>query len=95
MGRKRTRRRCSREFKVEAVRLAEERGRSQVEVARELEINPETLYQWTGEFKADLRQSFPRLGNLKESHREVEALRRENERPRRGLSISTKSPRAS
>ena len=80
MGRKESRRRFSREFKVEAVRLALAPGRSRVEVARELGIHPEMLYRWTREFKADPQQSFPGLGNLKDRDKEVETLRRENER---------------
>lgn len=90
MGRKRTRRRFTREFKLEAVRLALVEGRSQVEVAGELGINPEMLYRWTREFKLDPKQSFPGLGNLKDRDKEVETLRRENTRLKGELSFLKK-----
>jgi transposase len=90
MGRKRTRRRLTRGFKLEAVRQALVEGRSQVEVARELGLNPETLYRWTREFKADPKQSFPGLGNLKDRDKELESLRRENARLKGELSFLKK-----
>jgi len=71
------RRRFSREFKLEAIRMVVEGGRKQVEVARELGIHPEALYRWTREFRADPKQSFPGNGSLKERDRQVEQLQRE------------------
>lgn len=71
------RRRFNREFKLEAVRMALEGGRSRVAVARELNLNPETLYRWVHEFRSDRSQSFPGNGQLKERDRETEQLRRE------------------
>jgi transposase len=41
-----TRRQFSREFKLEAVRLAKESGKPQAQVARELGIRPDMLRSW-------------------------------------------------
>jgi transposase len=74
------RRRFTREYKVEAVRLALSGTKSQKEVARDLNLNPETLYRWVAEFRKDPAQSFPGNGELKDRDREIEQLRRENAR---------------
>ncbi len=71
------RRRFTREYKVEAVRLALSGGKPQKEVAKDLGLNPETLYRWVHEIRRDPSQSFPGNGQLKERDREVEQLRRE------------------
>ena len=81
------RRRFTREFKVEAVRMALEGEGPQNEVARELGVNPETLYRWVREFKSDPTQSFPGQGTLKERDKELEQLRRENARLKGELSF--------
>jgi transposase len=73
MGQKR--RRFTREFKLEALRLVEG-GRSATEVARELGIGVESIYRWKREFAAD-HQAFPGNGNLKDRGKETEELRRE------------------
>ncbi len=41
-----TRRQFSREFKLEAVRLAKEGGKPQAQIARELGIRPDMLRSW-------------------------------------------------
>lgn len=74
MGAKGKRRRFSREFKVEAVRMVLEGGRRQVDVARELGIHAEVSYRWMREFRTDPGQSFPGQGNLKERDRQIEQL---------------------
>ena len=79
---RRPRRRYTREFKVEALRQVQDSGRPQSEVARELGLNPETLYRWSREFRQDPSQSFPGNGQLKDRDKEVEQLRRENARLR-------------
>jgi transposase len=80
MGTPRKRRRFSREFKLEAVRLAQESGHSQVEVARNLGINAKLLYRWTRDHRLDPKQAFPGQGNLKERDRQTDQLQRENAR---------------
>jgi len=71
------RRRFDRQYKLEAVRLALASGKQQIEVARDLGINPETLYRWVREFRGDPQQSFPGNGQLKSRDQEVEQLRRQ------------------
>ena len=73
---RRPRRRYTREFKVEALRQVRDSGRPRSEVARELGLNPETLYRWSREFRQDPSQSFPGNGQLKDRDKEVEQLRR-------------------
>lgn len=75
MGKKR--RRFDREYKIEAVRVALRGDRPQKDVARDLGINPETLYRWVHEFRADASQSFPGNGRVKDRDRDVEQLRRD------------------
>lgn len=56
------RRTYDKEFKAEAVRLSEEKGRTVTEVARALGIRPELLYRWRGEWKAGGEHAFPGQG---------------------------------
>jgi transposase len=74
------RRRFTREYKVEAVRLALSGNKPRKDVAKDLNLNPETLYRWVHEFRNDPGQSFPGNGQLKDRDREIEQLRRENAR---------------
>jgi transposase len=74
------RRRFTREYKTEAVRLALSGNKPQKDVAADLGINPETLYRWVHEFRNDPTQSFPGNGQMKDRDREIEQLRRENAR---------------
>ncbi len=81
-----TRRQFTREFKLEAVRLAKERGKSQAQVARELGIRPDMLRAWKrqAEGRAGLtgEDVFPGNGNQPSQDEELQRLRRENERLR-------------
>jgi transposase len=78
----RTRRKFTREFKVEAVRLATVGDRPVSEVARELGVRPETLYQWRQVVALHAGQSapdiFPGNGKLTSQDEEIRRLRREN-----------------
>jgi transposase-like protein len=53
----------SREFKVEAVRLAGERGVSVAQAARDLDIHENMLRRWAKELTADPGQAFPVMGS--------------------------------
>ena len=57
-----TRRQFSREFKLEAVRLVEERGVSVAQAGRDLDVHENVLRKWIGELAADPRHAFPGLG---------------------------------
>ena len=71
------RRRFSREFKTEAVRLVRDRGVSVAQAARDLEIHPNVLRYWVKEFASDPEHSFPGNGQMKPEQLEIERLRRE------------------
>ena len=47
------RRRFSREFKIEAVKLVRERGVSAVQAGRDLDIHENVLRKWVKEFGSD------------------------------------------
>jgi transposase len=71
------RRRFSREFKVEAVKLVRERGVSVAQAARDLDVHENVLRKWVKEFGADPVQAFPGRGQMKPEQQEIERLRRE------------------
>jgi len=72
-----SRRRYTREFKHEAVRLSQQPGVTLTELAKELGIRPELLYRWRKEATADPKQAFPGQGSLKERDQEMEKLRKQ------------------
>ena len=67
----------SREFKVEAVRLVQERGVSIAQASRDLDLNDNVLRRWIREMSSDPSQAFPGRGQMKADELEVEKLRRE------------------
>ena len=66
----------TREYKLEAVRLAAAGERSIAQVAHDLGINKNTLYNWRQKLASDPEQSFPGKGRLKPQDDEVRRLRR-------------------
>ena len=70
-------RRFSREFKVEAVKLISERGVSVAQAGRDLDVHENVLREWVKEFGSDLVQAFPGHGQMKPEQLEIERLRRE------------------
>ena len=72
------RRRHTREFKIEAVRLVTEKGLGVAQVARDLGIDRSLLTKWKLELGADPAHAFPGKGRLKPLEEEVARLRREN-----------------
>ena len=71
------RRKFSREFKLEAVRLVRERGVSAAQAARDLDVHENVLRKWVREFAADPRDAFPGHGQVKPEQLEIDRLRRE------------------
>jgi transposase len=86
-----TRRRYTREFKIEAVRLAEKSDKSFVDVAQGLGIHHNTLYLWRRQLLAEGQEAFPGQGNRKASDEEILQLRRELERVREERDILKKA----
>ena len=71
------RRKFSREFKLEAVKLVRERGVAFGQAARDLDLHENVLRKWVKEFGADPVHSFPGHGQMKPEQQEIERLRRE------------------
>jgi len=71
------RRKFSREFKVEAVRLVREGGVPATQAARDLDVHVNVLRKWVKEFSTDPGQAFPGHGQMKPEQLEIERLRRE------------------
>jgi transposase len=69
------RRKFSREFKVEAVRLVGERGVSVAQASRDLDVHPNILRKWKKELGSDPTQAFPGHGHQKPEQLEVVRLR--------------------
>jgi transposase len=69
------RRRFTREFKVEAVKLVRERGVSVAQAGRDLDVHENVLRKWVKEFGSDPVQAFPGQGQPEQQ--EIERLRRE------------------
>jgi transposase len=71
------RRKFSREFKLEAVRLVRERGVSVAQAARDLDVHENVLRRWSREFGSDPRGAFPGHGQMRPEQLEIDRLRRE------------------
>ena len=72
-----TRRQFSREFKLEAVRLVQDRGVTVAQAARDLDVHENVLRKWVREMAADPKQAFPGQGMMKLEQGEIERLKKE------------------
>ena len=79
MKEKKSRRHYDREFKIESVRLAKERGNVSA-VARNLGISSNVLHRWKKELTEDSEHAFPGIGRLKQPDEEIRQLNRENKK---------------
>ncbi len=71
------RRKFTREFKLEAVKLVTERGVSATQAGKDLGIGANVVSRWVREAKADKSQAFPGRGVMKPDDAEVARLKRE------------------
>jgi transposase-like protein len=71
------RRKFTREFKLEAVRLIKERGVSYAQASHDLSVHQSQLRSWVKAFAADPQQSFPGHGQMKPEQAEIARLKRE------------------
>jgi len=69
----------TREFKIEAVKLALQGDRTMQEVADNLGINISNLRRWKKAYRADAEHAFPGQGRLPADEEAIRNLRRENE----------------
>jgi transposase len=72
-----TRRAFTREFKLESVKLVQDRGVSIAQAARDLGVHENVLRKWVRELKADPQQAFPGQGQMKPEQAEIAALKKE------------------
>lgn len=85
------RRKHSREFKREAVRMVVDRSVTMVQVARDLELNVNVLRGWVKADRADPAHAFPGVGQQKPDDVELTQLRREVARLKMERDILKKS----
>ena len=71
------RRRFTREFKLETVRLITERGVSYAQAAEDLGVHPTQLRDWAKTFADDPQHAFPGHGQMKPEQLEIARLKRE------------------
>ena len=86
----------SQEFKIEAVRRAQEHGFAQT--ARDLGINPNLIHKWRNRLEEDGERAFPGQGNprdaqLAQLQRDNKRLREENEILKKAVGIFSSRPR--
>jgi len=70
----------SREYKIEAVRLVINSGRSVATIAGELGIRADQLYRWRREFSQSADEAFRGNGVMRSEDDEIARLRRELKR---------------
>ena len=85
------RRTFDRQFKFEAVKLIETEQLSVSEVARELNIHPNSIYRWISEYQSYGENAFPGNGSpLHNMQTEIRKLRKENDDLRNELELLKK-----
>ena len=71
------RRKFTREFKLEAVRLIRDRGVSYAQASEDLKVHPTQLRNWVKAFADDPQHAFPGQGQMKPEQLEIARLKRE------------------
>ena len=69
----------SKDFKLEAIRLYENSGRSMRQIEEELGISEGLLNKWRARARRDGQQAFVGKGHQTEQEEELRRLKRENE----------------
>ena len=85
------RKRFTREFKLEAVRLLEQGTKPAAQLARELGVPRNRLYKWQAEIVRAGKQAFPGTGRRLGEDSEIARLKRENEQLREERDILKKA----
>lgn len=91
MSEQKDKRRYTREFKLEAVRLYESSGKSMRAIEQELGITPYLLSKWVQQFREKETGAFPGKGKVSEMDVELKHLRREVEILRQECDILKKA----
>src|SRR5213078_1922869 len=71
------RRKFTREFKLEAVRLIKDRGVSYVQASQDLGVHTSQLCDWVKKLADDPQHAFPGQGQMKPEQLEIARLKRE------------------
>ena len=74
------RRRFTREFKIETVKLATDGDNSVPQIAIDMGIHPNTLYRWVQQYSDKPQEAFPGTGHMTSEAEMIRQLKRENER---------------
>ena len=85
------RRRYTREFKLQALDMAETSGKSVAQIEDELGLAPGTMYRWKRQFQQVGKEAYQGKGKLADSDQEVRRLRREVEQLREERDILKKA----
>jgi transposase len=75
---KKIRRKYTREFKLEALRLLESSGKSASQIEQDLGIGSGNLYRWKRKLAKDGQDAFPGHGRLSPEQDQIRQLEREN-----------------
>lgn len=76
--RKKIRKAYTKEFKLEALKLLENSGKSAAELERELGIGKSNLSRWKREWQEAEEQAFPGQGQVSAEEQRLRELEREN-----------------
>jgi transposase len=82
--------RYTREYKLEAVRLAQTSEKTYTEIEEELGITRGLLSQWVKKYTEDGEEAFPGKGKLKPEEERIRELERENVRLRQERDVLKK-----
>jgi len=74
------RRRFTREFKIETVKLVTDSDNSVNQIATDMGIHPNTLYRWVQQYSEKPQEAFPGTGHMTSDAEMIRQLKRENER---------------
>jgi len=85
------RKQYDREFKLEAVKLVVDQGRSVADVAASLGVSEGVLHAWKRKYVADGAHAFPGQGRMKPDDEEVRELKRQLARVRQERDILKKA----
>lgn len=70
----------TREFKIETVKLVTDGGADVNQIASDMGIHPNTLYNWIRQFSAKPEEAFPGKGHMTSDAEIIRQLKRVNER---------------
>lgn len=73
------RKQYTRQFKLEALELHRNSGKSAAQIERDLGLYPGQLHAWKRQVAQDGVEAFPGSGNLKDTEAELRRLRRQIE----------------